>query len=276
MSDIEWPEWPELFGRPLDTAIFVHRDYLDSLRDHILARTTLHDRDAALFSAFLPLLENTMAITNAMSKQGPAQHAALGSFGNIQLSAHPQLSWNVEKPNETLEGRSGDERTLKVMKYNDVLQTGGTPESATETLTGSEEMSQDADGGSNSGATSGSHLAAAVHAPNNAGAITTPAAPVSKIRHKRNVEVTIVIQPYDSDIRRELAPLTHDESKRRVQLDIQPLKLRVRCLRRMTTSGDIRFKTSAAGALVLRNSSKYTPRNFGLNAHVRTAPPQSW
>ncbi|KAL8670184.1 MAG: hypothetical protein Q9168_005262 [Polycauliona sp. 1 TL-2023] len=249
---------------------------MNSLRDHILTERILWDRNDALLCAFLPLLENTMVIVNAMGKQGPAQHAAMNSLADVQTSAQPLLTWDVETYEQILDGRPGNERTLKVVENSDALETGHASESSTGTLTGNEETLLDTDGEFNPGAIPGPEVAIAGGAVGSIGARTAPAASVSTTRRGKNVEVTIVIHPRDPDIRRELAKLTEHQLKHRIRLDIQPLNIRVRRPRMMTTSGDIRFKTSAADALILRDSNKYRPRNFGLDARVRTAPPESW
>lgn len=82
MAGLDWPQCPEIEGRPLDTALLLNRDHVTELRDRL--RGNYDDEGNVPAGVILPFLDNIDTLYDALSRRGPVREHALDSFRSVQ------------------------------------------------------------------------------------------------------------------------------------------------------------------------------------------------
>ncbi|KAI4250011.1 MAG: hypothetical protein L6R42_008812 [Xanthoria sp. 1 TBL-2021] len=82
MAGLDWPQCPEIGGRPFDTALLLNRDHVTELRDRL--RGNYDDEGNVPAGVILPFLDNIDTLYDALSRRGPVREHALDSFRSVQ------------------------------------------------------------------------------------------------------------------------------------------------------------------------------------------------
>ncbi len=81
MAGSDWPQCPEIRGRPLDTALLLNSDHVTDLRDRL--RGGYDDHGHVPGEVILPLLDNIDTLYDALSRRGPVRDHALDSLYDV-------------------------------------------------------------------------------------------------------------------------------------------------------------------------------------------------
>lgn len=86
MAASDWPRCPDLHGRPLDTALLLHRDYVANFCSHIYQNRARGSDDLVPLDAFLPLLQSTTSIGHVLANRVDGLQNGFDTFAKIQQS----------------------------------------------------------------------------------------------------------------------------------------------------------------------------------------------
>ncbi|KAI4221971.1 MAG: hypothetical protein L6R36_006508 [Xanthoria steineri] len=81
MAGSDWPQCPEIRGRPLDTALLLNKDHVTDLRHRL--RGGYDDDGHVPGEVILPLLDNIDTLYDALSRRGPVRDHALDSLYDL-------------------------------------------------------------------------------------------------------------------------------------------------------------------------------------------------
>ncbi|KAI4139110.1 MAG: hypothetical protein L6R39_006467 [Caloplaca ligustica] len=86
MAAPHWPHSPNLCGRPIDTALLLHRDYVADFCNRIYKSRACGVDDSIPSDAFLPLLQSMTSIGNALAMRVDGLKNGFDTFAKIQQS----------------------------------------------------------------------------------------------------------------------------------------------------------------------------------------------
>ncbi|KAL8806202.1 MAG: hypothetical protein Q9182_001477 [Xanthomendoza sp. 2 TL-2023] len=240
MAASEWPQCPNLAGRPLDTALLLNRDFATQLRNRIELKD--NGEDGVPANIFLRLLDNVDTICRKVCERG-SEEDALDTFAQVQEAVR------------NIGGRTRDVKTARVqpLEVVDVAEEWNDGEATVQVKDEPEPVNS--------------------QIMDTAGFLTdAPAVSVPKDDYRTWVDVTIRIghEPTSTTLR----PLPFGLLSELVERDFQHLNIHIGYARVMTESGDVRFSTTEANAAILRDRTKYRPGAvFGPRAYITVPKP---
>ncbi|KAI4111492.1 MAG: hypothetical protein LQ345_006778 [Seirophora villosa] len=250
MAATNWPRSPDLCGRPLDTALLLHRDYVAEFCNHIYQSRAEGWDDRVPIEAFLPLLQSTTSIGHVLANRVDGLQNGFDTFSKIQQAIDhlnnqtPYVQrlgewlgpYRVERGDAAgLEVKEEEEQSLALSRSDspNIRSIGSNPARPASSLSST--------------------------APVVRHTIKPP--------HAKNREVTIKIR--DPQTRSELELQSFDELEDRLMRDLGRTRIHLDAIG-LHASGDVRIiTTSASGAWFLRDPRRWRPRNFGPGARVR-------
>ncbi|KAL8961571.1 MAG: hypothetical protein Q9193_001897 [Seirophora villosa] len=251
MASTNWPPSPNLCGRPLDTALLLHRDYVAEFCNHIYqsrAEGCWDDR-VPIVEAFLPLLQSTTSIGHVLANRVDGLQNGFDTFSKIQ------------KAIDCLNDQTPYVQRLGGEWLGPYRVERGDAVGLLEVKDGEEELSRS---NSSNIRSIGSNPASSLSS-----STTTPVVRHHTIKppHAKNRAVTIKI--HDPQTRSELELQSFHELEDRLIRDLGRTRIHLDAIG-LHASGDVRIVTaSASGAWFLRDPRRWRPRYFGHGARVR-------
>ncbi|KAI4198055.1 MAG: hypothetical protein LQ348_002087 [Seirophora lacunosa] len=248
MAATNFPRSPDLSGRPLDTALLLHRDYVAEFCNHIYQSRAEGWDDRVPIGAFLPLLQSTTSIGHVLANRVDGLQNGFDTFSKIQHAIdhlNDQTPY-VQRLGEWLgpyrverENAAGVEVVKEEEEQQSLLALSRSDSPNIRSI--------------------GSNPLSSSTAPVVRHTIKPP--------HAKNREVTIKIR--DPQTRSELELQSSDELEDRLMRDLGRTRIHLDAIG-LHASGDVRIVTaSASGAWFLRNPRRWRPKNFGHGARVR-------
>ncbi|KAL9002544.1 MAG: hypothetical protein Q9188_004523 [Gyalolechia gomerana] len=242
---MEWPCCPDIQGRPLDTALLLHRDYIASFCNHIYQNRAIGSDDLVPLQAVLALLQSTTSVGHILANRVDGLQNGFDTFAKIQQaidSLHDQ-SRNLQNGRVMLGPYRVGREEDATMEVKEELQSGNLSESDLDSPRTRSSETQSLQSSSR---------------PSN-----TPVAPQVKRTGKK---VTIKIR--DPATTSHLRQRSSQELAVRLRWDLGRLKVPIESIS-MLSCGDVRVITlRPSGARLMRNPRKWKPKAFGPGAWV--------
>ncbi|KAL8680835.1 MAG: hypothetical protein Q9186_003013 [Xanthomendoza sp. 1 TL-2023] len=301
----QWPQTPELQGRPLDTALLLHRDHTQQISHRLQHHPDDVFGGGHPVDVWCSFSKNVETLIKALCQHGNIKLNSLDSIPKIKSTAvrprqsggetsreavqparaprHRHTTVKVEEPSrsetsesspdgdpETIENAPNGVAPVEVKHENNMVDRN---EESTDTAVNGE--TNDASEDENSSEDADSDMEAGTDASDNstASSSTAPPPPLhDAFRKNREVNIRYVDQE-------KVEHLTRTQLRKHLQSSIrdQNLTVIVDTCSRFRNSGDIRlWTTDVKGARILRDPKKWNvninnAHGFGPKARVRPA-----
>ncbi|KAI4200949.1 MAG: hypothetical protein LQ346_002275 [Caloplaca aetnensis] len=244
MAASEWPRCPDLQGRPLDTALLLHRDYVANFCKHIYQNRARGSDDLVPLDAFLPLLQSTTSIGHVLANRVDGLQNGFDTFAKIQqsidgLEDQSRRLWDKREMLGPYRVERERATTVEVKEELDSLN-----------LSDADSPWSRSDRADSFGSSSRSS--------------DTPFARRGPKASAKGKNVTIKI--HDPGTLSELRRLSNAQLAHRLQRDLGGQNIPFQSVF-LLDSGDVRVVTlSLKGARTMKNSQMWKPRLFGPGA----------
>ncbi|KAL8835313.1 MAG: hypothetical protein Q9170_003368 [Blastenia crenularia] len=255
---MDWPRSPNLQGRPLDTALLLHRDYVASFCNHIYQHRARGSNDLVPLAAFLPLLQSTTSVGHVLANRVDGLQNGFDTFSKIQqaIDCLNDQSRSLQYGREMLGPYRVEREDDPSVEVKEELQSVNPSES-----------------GEHSPGSGSDRRHPSTNTSRSSGMRRAP-----RYNDERGTKVTIKIR--DPAARSRVRECSHDMLMHLLEADMHEanIKIPVHSVHVLNVSGDVRVVTSSsAGAKAMRNPRKWKPSAgtsalVPQNSHVREFP----